>query len=125
MVALVFVGSISVPAPDNQNDDLQTVLEIDETIHSPVRLAILIFLLPQKKSTFPIIRNALGLTGGNLSAHLTKLANAGLIEIKKMFVDAKPATIVSINDEGRAAITDYAANLSGVLNKTLETMDST
>jgi DNA-binding MarR family transcriptional regulator len=111
-------------APDNPNNDLQTVLEIDDIIHSPVRLAILIFLLPQRRSTFPIIRNALGLTGGNLSTHLTKLANAGLIEISKMFVDAKPTTIVSINDAGRAAITEYATNLSGVLNKTLETMDS-
>jgi electron transfer flavoprotein alpha subunit len=41
-----------------------------------------------------------------------------------MFVDAKPTTIVAINDDGRAAITEYATNLSGVLNKTLETMDS-
>ncbi len=108
---------------DDQTTDLQTVLDLDEIVHSPVRLAILIFLLPRNKTTFPFIRDALGLTGGNLSAHLKKLANSGLIEMSKMFVNAKPTTIISISDKGRSTITEYASNLSSVLRNTLTTIN--
>jgi len=105
----------------NESDEkLQTLIEVDDVVHSPVRLAVLTFLISKDYATFPFIRNALGLTGGNLSAHLTKLAKAELIDMKKMFVDLKPTTIVSITDKGRDSLTDYASNLSSILTQILK-----
>jgi DNA-binding MarR family transcriptional regulator len=48
-----------------------------------------------------------GLTGGNLSSHLTKLEEVGLLQMEKRFVDKKPNTQVQITEKGRQAIEQY------------------
>ena len=46
-------------------------------------------------------------TQGNLSVHLKKLEEAGLVAIDKSFRDNKPLTRVSITHEGRRAFSAY------------------
>jgi DNA-binding MarR family transcriptional regulator len=48
-----------------------------------------------------------GLTWGNLSSHLTRLEEAGYVEIVKDFVDRKPHTMVRISESGREAFDAY------------------
>ena len=107
--------------PEHQETvDFQTVLELNDIIHSPARLDILIFLLPRKKATFSTIQRTLHLTRGNLGSHLKKLNTHKLIIIEKMFVDEKLTTIVSICPQGKQGIQEYALSLSSILKNTLK-----
>jgi DNA-binding transcriptional ArsR family regulator len=45
-----------------------------------------------------------GLTGGNLSTHLSRLAEAGLVYIEKQFIDRHPNTQIQITAQGLTAI---------------------
>ena len=57
-------------------------LTLDRLIHEPGRLAILTVLSSVKAADFVFLHRTTGLTKGNLSRHLTKLEEAGLVEIE-------------------------------------------
>ena len=50
------------------------------------------------------LQRATGLTKGNLSSHLTKLEDAGLVTIEKRFVRKKPNTKAALTPAGRQRI---------------------
>ena len=52
---------------------------------------------------FVFLQRATGLTKGNLSSHLTKLEDAGLVAIEKRFVRKKPNTNLALTAAGRRA----------------------
>jgi len=58
-----------------------------------------------------------GLTRGNLAAHLSKLEEAGYIEIEKCFSGKKPQTICRLTETGQVALTDYCHSLKHVLDQ--------
>jgi DNA-binding transcriptional ArsR family regulator len=62
-----------------RNDELL----LDRLIHEPGRLAILTVLSSVNAADFVFLQRTTGLTKGNLSSHLTKLEEAGLVEIEK------------------------------------------
>jgi DNA-binding MarR family transcriptional regulator len=99
---------------------LEEIVGLDDIIHSPPRLAIMMFLLPRLNSTFSIIQKALGLTSGNLSIHLSKLEKNEMVETQKAFVDAKPTTVVYLTEFGRKRLQEYAKILVEILEKMLE-----
>ncbi len=99
---------------------LEEIIGIDEIIHSPSRLAIMMFLLPRLKATFGAIQEALDFTPGNLSAHLNKLENNGLVEVHKAFHDTKLITIIYLTEKGREKLQEYARFFVEVLEKMLE-----
>ena len=96
---------------------LRKIVDLDLLIHTPARLAILMFLLPRLKATFPEVSEALDLTSGNLSSHTKKLEQAEFIEIEKAFVDNKPTTILLLTNNGRQAVLQYADILKSALEK--------
>jgi len=49
------------------------------------------------------LREAVGATDGNLSAHLRKLEDAGYVSVTKSFVGRKPQTRVALSHRGRQA----------------------
>ncbi len=55
-----------------------------------------------------------GLTGGNLSSHLSKLEAAGYVAIEKEFADKKPHTMLRLTDEGRAAFREYRQSMQQI-----------
>jgi DNA-binding transcriptional ArsR family regulator len=61
-------------------------LVLDRLIHEPGRLAILTVLSSVRDADFVFLQRATGLTKGNLSSHLAKLEEAGLVAIEKRFV---------------------------------------
>jgi DNA-binding transcriptional ArsR family regulator len=63
---------------------------LDRLVHEPGRLAILTVLSAVKEADFVFLQRTTGLTKGNLSSHLGKLEEAGLIQIEKRFVQKKP-----------------------------------
>jgi DNA-binding transcriptional ArsR family regulator len=86
-------------------------LELDRLIHEPARLAILTVLSSVKESDFVFLQRTTGLTNGNLSSHLSRLENAGLVTICKSFVGNKPNTSVELTKEGKRRIVDHWARL--------------
>ena len=76
-------------------------LLLDRLIHEPGRLAIMTVLSSLKSADFVFLQHATGLTKGNLSSHLTKLEEAGLVAIEKRFIRKKPNTNVALTTAGR------------------------
>jgi DNA-binding MarR family transcriptional regulator len=64
-----------------------------------------------KSANFVFLQRATGLTKGNLSSHLTKLQEAGLVEIEKTFVRKRPNTDVALTPLGRERIAHHWAQL--------------
>ena len=95
--------------------ELQPLGEINRVIHEPARLMILAYLYVVESADFLFLKNQTGLTGGNLSSHLSKLEAAGYVEVKKEFVDKIPRTLLRLSDKGRDAIRTYRQNLKQVL----------
>jgi DNA-binding transcriptional ArsR family regulator len=80
---------------------------LDKTVHEPARLAILTALSACRSAQFRFLQALTGLTQGNLSAHLTKLEEKGLIVIDKRFEGRYPSTWVKISADGRRAIAQH------------------
>lgn len=90
---------------------LEEIDPLDRLVHEPARLVILTALASCASADFVFLQRITRLTNGNLSAHLTKLHNAGLVSIAKRFVDRKPNTNVAITARGRRAIEEHWARL--------------
>lgn len=82
-------------------------LILDRLIHEPGRLAIMTILSSVKAADFVFLQRTTGLTKGNLSSHLTKLEEAGLVRIEKRFVLKKPNTNVELSPEGRKRLAKH------------------
>lgn len=91
-------------------------LVLDRLIHEPGRLAILAVLSSVKSADFIFLQRATGLTRGNLSSHLTKLEDAGLVQITKRFVLKKPNTNVELTKVGRERIAQHWNQLDRLKN---------
>jgi len=89
------------------SDELPDVKSIDRLIHEPVRLLIMANLYVVDTADFLYLMNQLNLTFGNLSSHMSKLEEAGYINVEKEFQDKKPVTKLSLTDSGREAFEDY------------------
>ncbi len=82
-------------------------LVVDRLVHEPGRLAILTVLSSVKDADFIFLQRTTGLTKGNLSSHLSKLEDAGLVTIEKAFVRRKPRTTIALTATGRRRIADH------------------
>ena len=76
---------------------------LDEIVHQRHRLGILTIAAEAKRAEFGYLREALGLTPGNLSRHLTVLEDAGLVEVEKGYEGRRPRTWVRITCVGWVA----------------------
>jgi DNA-binding MarR family transcriptional regulator len=92
--------------------------ELDKLIHEPARLVILTALSAVQSADFLFLQNLTGLTPGNLSGHLTRLEEAGLIEITKKIVGKRPKTTLRLTTSGRQAIDEHWQRLNDLRQKT-------
>jgi DNA-binding transcriptional ArsR family regulator len=95
--------------------DLQPVADIDRLVHEPARLMILAILYVVESADFLFLVRQTGLTKGNLSSHMSKLEDAGYIDIKKEFVGKIPRTLLRLTDRGREAFQAYRQDMIQVL----------
>ena len=89
------------------NEDRESAIEIDKIIHEPARLKIMAQLYVVDEADFIFLMRKTGLTWGNLSSHMSKLEDAGYVEIRKEFLDKKPHTILKLTSKGRDAFNEY------------------
>ena len=90
---------------------------VDKLIHEPARLAVLAILEAVESADFLYLQRATGLTKGNLSVHLQKLEEAGLIEIQKTFEGKYPRTLCRLTLKGKDGFKAYKEQMKGVLGK--------
>ncbi len=102
-------------ATEMGKEDLQPIADIDRTVHEPARLMILALLYVVESADFLFLMRQTGLTRGNLSSHMSKLEDAGYIDIQKEFVGKKPHTMLRLTDDGRAAFREYRRSMEQVL----------
>jgi DNA-binding MarR family transcriptional regulator len=91
--------------------DLRQLSELDRLIHEPARLAIVTILSMVESADFLYLQREAGLTKGNLSAHLSKLEDAGYVKIDKTFKGKLPLTICRLTPAGQRAYLQYRQQL--------------
>ncbi len=88
---------------------------LDDAIHQKARLGIMSTLLALGEADFRLLKESLGLTDGNLSAHLALLEERGYVEIRKEFRGRKPHTTALPTEAGRAAFRRYLGALERII----------
>ena len=87
---------------------------IDRVIHEPARLMITAHLYVVESADYVFLMQNTGLTWGNLSSHLSKLEDAGYVEIIKEFLHKKPHTMVHLTEAGRTAFDAYRQQMKSL-----------
>jgi DNA-binding MarR family transcriptional regulator len=88
---------------------------IDDVVHQKHRLGILTVAAESKRVEFGYLREALDLTAGNLSRHITVLEEAELVQVEKGYDGKRPKTWVSITAQGRSALAREIAALRSLV----------
>ena len=91
--------------------------ELDPILHSQLRLAVMSLLIGVKEAEFTFIREKTGSTAGNLSVQISKLKEAGYVDVIKQFKDNYPQTICKITPQGIIAFEAYVKALQTYLPK--------
>lgn len=97
------------------SEDIPSLAEIDKIIHEPARLMIMSYLYVVEEADFIFIKNQTGLTWGNVSSHISKLEDAGYVNVKKEFVGKKTRTLLSLTEGGRVAFREYRKQMDEIL----------
>ena len=92
---------------DTSDLPFERLAELNKLIHEPARLSILTALSSCGQADFTFLKRLTGLTRGNLSSHLSRLEDAGLVDIDKTFEDKTPVTTLSLSEDGRRTIARY------------------
>jgi len=88
---------------------------LDKAIHERARLGIVASLAARGKMSFNELKDALGMTDGNLSVHARVLEEAKYIRIEKTFVGRKPRTTLSLTAKGRKSFRNYVDTLERIV----------
>lgn len=81
--------------------------ELNPIIHSQLRLSILSILMSVEETDFMYLKEKTEATMGNLSVQITKLEEAGYIEVEKTFQGKRPRTVCRMTEAGKGAFIEY------------------
>ncbi len=101
---------------NNPEPDFSELNNIDRLVHEPTRLMVIASLYVVESADYTFLMRQAGLTWGNLSAHLSKLEEAGYIEIEKTYRGKRPYTLVRLSDLGRTTFKNYITQMKTILN---------
>jgi DNA-binding MarR family transcriptional regulator len=93
-------------------------LQLDRVIHEKGRMAIMSLLAAAPQLSFTELRDTLGMTDGNITAHARTLQEAGYIAVTKAFQGGRQVTSYSLTAAGRTAFTSYIALLEQIVLQT-------
>lgn len=98
--------------------DIRSLVEIDRLIHEPARLMIVAILYAVESADFLYLKRETELTKGNLSSHLSRLEEAGYVEIEKTYKGKVPLTICNLTEKGRQAFANYRKQMKFMVDST-------
>ena len=92
-------------------------LQLDRVIHEKGRLAIMSMLAATPELSFTELRNALGMTDGNLTTHIRTLQEEGFVAVSKSSANNRPLTTCALTPAGRQAFTSYIDLLEQIVRQ--------
>ena len=92
-------------------------LQLDRMIHEKGRLAIMSMLAASPELSFTEMRDALGMTDGNLTTHIRALQQEGYISVAKSYQNNRPLTTCSLTPAGRKAFAEYINLLEQIVRQ--------
>jgi DNA-binding MarR family transcriptional regulator len=98
--------------------DLSSLTNVDRLIHEPARLMVVAILYAVESADFLYLQRETELTKGNLSSHLSKLEQAGYVDIEKTYRGKIPLTVCRLTDKGRQAFEGYRQQLKDFVDNT-------
>ena len=88
---------------------------IDDLLHEPARLRLLVLLWVVKRTDFSYLLKLSGMSKGILSVQMNKLADAKIVRIDKSFQGNRPRTMYELTAQGRKALHAYKKNMETIL----------
>ena len=88
--------------------------DLDRVIHEPSRLLLVALLSSLESADFLFLLKESRLTKGNLTVHLSRLEEAGYIQVEKTIRGKFPHTEYQLTPQGRAAFNEYRKNLGRI-----------
>lgn len=101
--------------PETNDGVSSPIMEIDRLIHEPARFSIMANLYVVEEADFLFLSRRIGLTRGNLSAHMRKLEEGDYIEVRKGFMGRRPHTVLAITEKGQEAFKNYISDIKNAL----------
>jgi DNA-binding MarR family transcriptional regulator len=92
-------------------------LQLDRVIHEKGRLAIMSLLAASPELSFTELRDALGMTDGNLTTHIRSLQETGYVSVAKSYQNRRPLTTCSLTAPGRKAFREYVNLLEQIVQQ--------
>lgn len=86
--------------------------ELDPLLLSQLRLAVMSYLMVVREAEFNALREQTGATAGNLSAQISKLQEAGYIEVEKTYKNNYPLTLCKLTSRGIEAFEAFYRDLN-------------
>lgn len=91
--------------------------QLDRVIHEKGRLAIMSMLAAAPQVAFTDLRDILGMTDGNVTAHTRTLQQAGYLAVTKSYRAGRPLTTFALTESGRSAFGAYIGLLSRIVDE--------
>lgn len=92
------------PKTERDRQLLQQGAQLEKLLEHRVRLTILILLARHEEINFRRLKDLLQETDGNLGAHLKRLEDAGLIQVRKTFEKRKPVSWYRLVEQGHRTL---------------------
>ncbi len=87
---------------------------LDPVIHAPARLQVAGVLAAVSEAEFAVVRDAVGVSDSVLSKHLSQMAEAGYVRLRKAALGGRQRTWLSLTGEGRRAFRAHVAALQAL-----------
>ncbi len=97
------------------NTPVETISALDRVIHEPARLILMALLSSVESADFLFLLKESKLSKGNLSVQLSRLEEAGYVEVEKSFRGKIPHTEYRLTKKGKAAFIQYRKSLGTIL----------
>jgi DNA-binding MarR family transcriptional regulator len=94
---------------------IKTIAELDRVIHEPRRLMLVALLSAVESSDFLYLQHETSMNKGTLSSHLSRLEEAGYVEVSKTYRGKVPQTLLRLTSTGRKAFEQYRRKLKEAL----------
>jgi DNA-binding MarR family transcriptional regulator len=88
---------------------------LNKFFENRVRLGIMSILVVNDSYDFNNLKEALGVTDGNLASHIRALEENGLVKSSKQFIGRKPNTSYYATDEGKQKFSDHLKALEEII----------
>lgn len=97
------------------NKQTRTFADLDRVIHEPGRLMIVALLFAVDRTDFLYLLHETGMNKGTLSSHISRLEEAGYVEVTKTYRGKVPQTLLRLSSAGRKAFEQYRRKLKEAL----------